>query len=218
MKREMKGVLTALWLGLGLTGAREAVAASTDSLTVTITPNALYAVSINTASVVLDLGGVNLGASTQTVSPATVTIQSSYAGTDLKLQGSIAPGVAPWSFSADSTTLENDKLAAWAVFTDLSVSAAPGQTSGYFNGTAPGTANDMIDGTSQDVGAVSGVGTGFLAGTSDAGYKTMQAIPNYTTDQTASRSHLWLYFRLPGGTTSSAAQKITVTLFAGAPN
>jgi hypothetical protein len=208
----------ALGLGLALIAGR-AYAADKDSLTVTITPNVYYAVVITTGTgSFLDLGSVPLGVSTWTVRPATVTIQSTYAGTDLKLQGNITSAGSAWSFSADSTTIAGNELAAWAVFTDTSVAASPAQTSGYFNGTTQGTGNDMIDGTLRDVGAVAAAGSAFLAGTGDAGYKTMQAIPTETVDAASSRAHLWLRFRLPGSSSTPDAQKITLTLTAGAPN
>jgi hypothetical protein len=75
MKHTMK-VLMALAFGFAMTKA--AHAAVSDSLTVTITPNAFYAVDIDTDNVHLDMGTVTLGASTQTVRPSTVTIQSTY--------------------------------------------------------------------------------------------------------------------------------------------
>src|SRR2546423_835565 len=125
MKRITK-VALALALGLGLTQAVHA--AVSDSLTVTITPNAFYAVDIDTGNVSLDLGTVGLNASTQTVQPSTVTVQSTYATTDLKLVGSISSVGTAWSFDDDTSTSDNDKLAAWATFTSVARSSAPSQT------------------------------------------------------------------------------------------
>ena len=86
-------------------------AAVSDSLTVTITPNAFYAVDIDTSNFAgMNLGTVDLAASTQTVLPSTVTIQSTYATTDLRLQGSIASAGTPWTFDADTSSNQDDSL------------------------------------------------------------------------------------------------------------
>ena len=217
--RRMKRAMTVLGLAaLGLAGGAGAWAANaSDSLTVTITPNAFYAVSITTTNAVLNLGLVNLGVSTWTVSPATVTILSSFAQTGLTLQGAITAASNPWSFSTDSTTLQTDKLAAWAVFTDTSVNTSPSQSSGYFNGTTQANNTDMFDTTVRPVGVTGGGGSEFIANPGDLGYKQMEFLPTNTVDPNGSRSFLWLRFRLPGGTTGTSAQNITVTLTAGAP-
>ena len=89
------------------------LAAESDSLTVTITPNAYYAVSIATDDVSLNLGTVNLSASTPNCNPATITINSTLWNTDLKLQGAITSGGTAWTFDDDTTSSDRDKLAAW---------------------------------------------------------------------------------------------------------
>src|SRR5688572_69595 len=109
MKRLSKAAL-ALGFALGLY-VNNASAADNDSLTVTITPNAFYAVDIDTAGIVMNLGSVALSASTQTVMPATVTIQSTYATTDLTLIGAItAPGGTAWTFDASSATVNPNEI------------------------------------------------------------------------------------------------------------
>src|SRR5689334_19580721 len=132
MKRILKAAL-ALAFVLGLSHVAHAYNTS-DSLTVTIAPNAFYAVDIDTANVVLNLGAVDLGVSTQTVSPSTVTVYSTFATTDLKLQGAIGP---TWTFDDVTTSSESNKLAAWATFTSVARSSVPTQTADYFSGTAP---------------------------------------------------------------------------------
>jgi len=208
MKRKIK-ILIALALGLGF--ASTARAATSGALTVTITPNAFYAIAIDTTNVALNMGTVALAASTQTVSPSTVTIQSTYASTDITLQGAITAGSNPWSFSADSTTLTNDQLAAWATFTTVARSSVPAQGS-YFSGTVPGAANSsMVDASARYAGTGSG----------HAGLFTTSALfDSATVDHIAvnAKSQLWLYFRLPPTSTGNAAQNITLTLTAVAPN
>jgi hypothetical protein len=216
MKRITK---VALGLGLFLGFARlNATAAVTDSLTVTITPNAFYSVVIDTANVGLNLGTVALSASTQTVRPSTVTIQSTYATTDLKLQGAITSGGTPWTFDNDATSTETDKLASWATFTSIARSSAPTMTADYFSGTTPGSSDsDMVDANNRYVGSSAGDGTTNLfennSGFDSKDMDAMSPIP-----AASGTSHLWLSFRMPNVTTTNNAQNITLTLTAVAPN
>lgn len=215
MRRITKAVL-ALALGLGLWSS--AHAAASDSLTVTITPNAFYAVDIDTANVVLNLGTVALSASTQTVSPSTVTIQSSFATTDLKLQGSIASVGTPWTFDDDTSSTEANKLAAWASFTSVAHSTAPAQAGDYFSGTVAGDpASDVIDTSSRYVGDSADDSTSDLFEVNTGhGSKDMDALapdPN-----PLAKALIWLRFRLPNATATPDAQNITVLLTAVAPN
>lgn len=203
---------------LGTLLAGKAQAQSSDSLTVTITPNAQYIVDVDTnpsAGDWLNLGSVNLGASTWTVRPATVTVQSTYASTELALQGTMLSG--GWTLDADTATNEADSLKAWSVFTDTSVAASPSQAGGYFSGTVPGANNSDVIGT-----ANLGVGTGggvtlFVAAPGEAGYKSMESIPSSAVDLAASRAHLWLRFTLPPTTSNLTAKQLYLTVTAGAP-
>jgi hypothetical protein len=215
MKRLIK-TATVLAVMLGLSSHLRA--AVSDSLTITITPNAFYAVVIDTANVSLDLGTVALAASTQTVSPSTVSIQSTYATTDLKLQGAITSGGTAWTFDSDTSDLEQDALAAWATFTSVARSSAPSQTGDYFSGTVPGAAaSDAIDANSRYVGSSVGNGTTDLfENNSDFDSKNMDGMA--PEPDPAGTSHLWLRFRLPDTTTTNTAQNITITLTAVAPN
>jgi hypothetical protein len=214
MKRLSIAWVLAFVLGLVVSKAH---AADNDSLTVTITPNAFYAVDIDTASVVLDLGSMALSASTQTVQPATVTIQSTYAQTDLTLIGNItAPGGTPWTFDASSASVNPNELAAWATFTTVSRSSAPIQESGYFSGTAPNVDDsDLISGTARYVGTNGSIDNLFEAGAADFAFKDMDALA--PDPDPLAKSHLWLYFRMPSASSSSVAQNISVTLTAVQP-
>lgn len=205
-------------LGLLVTAPWTVMAASTDTLTVTILPNAYYAVDIDTANVGLDLGTLSMGASTQTVRPSTVSIQSTFATTDLKLQGSIDSAGTPWTFDTSSATVEADSLAAWATFTSVARSSAPSQSGDYFSGTVPGAAgSDMISSSNYYVGSSLSDGTSNLFETNSGfGSKDMDALP--PEPNAAAKAHLWLYFRLPNATTSSAAQNISITITAVAPD
>ena len=212
MKRITKLVL-ALAFGLGLSHAVHA--ASTDSITVTITPNAFYSVTIDTGNVSLNLGTVGLGLSTQTAQPSTVTITSNFATTDLRLQGAISAASNPWSFDDVTTSTESQQLAAWATFTSVARSSMPVQGADYFSGSAPGAdGSDVIDANSQYVGTAGSVDNLF-ENNSDFDAKDMDAMGPFPA--ASSQSHLWLKFRLPSVTTSQGAQNITITLVAVAP-
>jgi hypothetical protein len=213
MKRLIKATAT---LALALGFIAQVRAATSDSLTITITPNAFYAVDIDTASVSLNMGTVALAASTQTVSPSTVTIQSSYATTDLQLQGAIASAGTPWTFDADTSSQESDALAAWGTFTSVARSSAPAQSGTYFEGTVPGANSDVISTTNRYVGTSATHGADIFENESGFDSKDMDGLA--PDPAPAAKSHLWLYFRLPNATTSTNAQNITITLTAVAPN
>lgn len=192
--------------------------ASTATLTVAITPNAYYAVDIDTDNVVMDMGQVALGASTQTVRPSTVTVQSTFATTDLRIQGSISSLGAPWTFDDDTAQSEPDALAAWATFTSVARSSAPTQTGDYFSGTVPGAAgSDVISAANPYVGSsISNGTTNLFENNSGFDSKEMDGMTPFPT--AAAKSHLWLYFRLPSATTGTDQQDISITITAVTPD
>ncbi len=209
MKRIMK-LMIALVFGLGL--AKNVQAATSDSLTVTIQPNVFYDVSIATTDSAMDLGQVALGASTQTVRPATFTINSTYLNTDLTLNGAInntGAGVN-WQFDADTSDQESDFLAAWATFTSTTLATAPSQGGDFFEGTTPGAGSDVINTTARYAGtsATDGADVFELESTGDA--IDMDGMNN------ADEAHLWLYFRLPSASTDGDPQAVSIILTAGA--
>ncbi len=205
----------ALAFTLGL--AHVAQAAVTDSLTVTITPNGYYSVDIDTANVALDLGVVDLAASTATVQPSTVTVLSSFATTDLQLQGFIDSAGTDWTFDADTTSNELDSLQAWGVFTTIAHTTAPAQSGGYFSGTQPGVNNsDVISNTNRYVGTQGGVTNQFEAASGEHGFKDMDALA--PSPDPLATSLLWLRFRLPSNTTTTNPQNIMIVLTAVAPS
>lgn len=215
LKTDCLAVLAMTFMAAALTTAR---AASTDSVTVTVRPNAYYAVTIDTGNVVMDLGTVDLNTATQTVRPATVTVQSTFATTDLKLRGSISSAVTPWTFDDDSTSSEPDKIAAWATFTSVQRSSVPAMAGDYFSGTAPAAVgSDVLSASDRYAGSSASDGTTDLFET-NSGFdaKNMDALP--PDPDPAAKSHLWLYFRLPSATSTGDLQNVTVTVTATAPN
>ncbi len=187
-----------------------------DSITVRITPNVDFGVDIDSAALqsggLIDLGIVNLFASTQTVTPATVTIRgnitSSGGGTgqELDVSGTIASqgGGASWTFdlspSTHGTSGELDALATYILFSDTALSTAP-------NGDEFSVSAAEFTGTTLRAGGAGGVsGTKFEK--TDAGVTDMD---DMSPDE---KRHLWLFFRLPDQTTSGDSQDVTITLTA----
>ncbi len=193
-------------------------AASSDTLTVSILPNAYYAVDIDTTNVALNMGLVDLGASTQTVRPSTVSIQSTFATTDLKVQGGISSAGTAWTFDDNAASTEPNKLAAWATFTSVNRSSAPTKSADYFSGSVPGASgSDMLDATNRYVGSSATDGTtNLFENNSNFDAKDMDALP--PVPNANGQAHLWLYFRLPNATTDASPQNITVTVTATAPD
>ena len=211
----------ALGVALGMGWVQEASAyvpvfVSSDSLTITITPNANYTLDLDTTNATLDLGVVSLDVDTYTVKPATVSIGSTFATTDVRVVTQISGG---WTLDTNTASKETDALQAWAVFTDTSVAttATVQAQSGAFSGTVFGANNSDVLGTSVGyAGLASGI-TQYVLVAGDTGYKTMDAIPSYSVDQAASKAYLWLKFHLPPATTVVGAQSVTITLGAAAP-
>lgn len=212
--RTMKGKILGALLLLGTLLAATAQAATTDSLTVTITPNAQYAVDVDTAisPALLDLGTVDLALTTATVNVTTVQVNSTYATTDLSIRAEVISG--GWNIDGDTTAVETDGLQAWAVFTDTSVVSAvvaDAQTGSF-------EADDVLQQTNRDVGSVGAGPSMYMNDAGTTGYKSMEDLPPSTVDMAASRSHLWLKFKLPPATTTLTAKQIYITVTAGIPN
>lgn len=190
---------------------------SADSITITINPTASYLVAITTTATGANLGAVALNTSTNTVAPSTVTVDSTYAYTGLKLAGYVrSPGSNPWSLvSTNSQT--TDGLAAWVVFTDTSVGTAPA--------TSVLTSSNALVGTAQQaVGATGGTCPTLGSGAthfelqSGSGIKHMECHPTTVTDAIGGKTHMYLYLKLPPSSTDGAsAQNVTFTLYAGIP-
>lgn len=220
MSRKALGLMAALAAGLAATAS----ANTADSLTVTIQPQAAYSVLVTTTPAgYLNLGLVNLSASTQTIQPSTITVNSSYAYTGLSLSANITSAGTPWTFSANTAALTQDKLAAWVVFTDTSVQTMPAL--GSFLGTTPGANSDVVQAASTAVGntgtagcpALGSGGKSYIFGSATAGYKPMECATTTATDPAGGLSFMWMKFVLPPTTTTTNPQLIQYTLTAAAP-
>ena len=176
------------------------------ALLVRITPNADRGVTISSGNVNLDLGYVDIGASTQTVNPATVTIQGNLTNTELDLSGSITGG---WTFDNTQTFDAGalDALGVWATFTSISTGIAPAQGDEYFRvGTSSGA--KLVSATNSFASTAVGVdpGTGFGRFESNAPGANMDAL-NPTNQR-----HMFVYFRLPSQTSVTTQQSINFVL------
>ena len=210
--RRLKNAVLAMVLALAASGS--ARAASSDTVTITIVPDAYYAIEIDTAAASLDLGVVDLDGTTFTVRPATVTIESTFAATDVRVLTQVSGG---WTLDANTASREADALQAWAVFTDTGVAASPA-SAGAFGGTVFGANDSDVLGlvNAQYAGTAGGI-TQYVLAPGEPGYKSMDSVPSVLADAGGSKAHLWLKFRLPQVTTTAAAQSITITLGAAAP-
>lgn len=209
MSKRLKLIMAAA-LCFGL--VKMADAATSANIIVTIQPDLYYDVTITTDDANLNLGQVGLGLTTQTVRPATVTINSTEIGTDLRLDGDIVNtlGGQNWLFDPDTSDQNLDRLAAWATFTDVARGSAPAPGGDYFQGTQPGVASsDVIDDQNRYVGSSAGQGTTNLF-ENNADFDPID-MDGKAKDDTAA---LWLYFRMPSTSTDGDPQDITITLTA----
>jgi hypothetical protein len=211
-----------LALGTAVTArAADPNAANTeDGLTVRITPNADYGVTIDTANVgvaggVIDLGALNLYASTFTVKPATVTItgtvskRGTQGGQELDVKANILTANG-WIFdptpTTDATSGAVDELAMYLLMSDAAGAAGP--TGAQF--ATAGAAAELTSGGAGTqasllyrAGGAGGAGTKFEFGATDLDQMSV-----------GNQRNLWMYFRLPSETSTGNAQDVAVTLTA----
>ncbi len=168
---------------------------SVSALTVRITPNVDRGVEISSGDVNLDMGNLDLNASTYTVKPATITILGTISTTELTLSAAITGG---WSFDSTPNTAESDKIAVWPLFTGVNFSSVPLSTDfEIYNATI---ASDTSSQSATDVGDASGRYEGGWSGSD------MDALA-----PGASR-HLWVRMRSPSATTVTTEQTIMIEL------
>ena len=191
-----------------------------DGLTVRITPNADYGVTIDTANVggaatgLIDLGAMDLYTSTYTLKPATVTITGTVSaragngGQELDVTARLLTA-SGWIFdptpTTDATSGSVDELAMFLLMSPTTLSAAPSAANFVGAGAAAEVTSGAV-GTQTSLGyrggGLSGAGTKFEFGTD--------------LDQMSvnDKKHLWMYFRLPSETSTGTAQDLAVTLTA----
>ena len=174
------------------------------NIQITIVPNIDRGVIIDTDTPnMLDLGDVQMGMSTQTVYPATVTILGTVTNTELELSANITGG---WKFDDDVTTMEQDDLAVWCVFKATTSAVPPAKTGSNFD-----DAMDALSPASPSaffgplrVGLAGG--NGGLNDRFEDGSVDMDSLAPGT------KRHMWFYLRMPNQTSTANTQKITFIL------
>jgi hypothetical protein len=212
MKKLIAGVLGIGLLAVGLSVKAHAytdaiMADNTAQITITIRPNVNRLVTITTDNVNMDLGLVDLTGdfvSTQTVSPATVTIGGTFGNTDLLLSANISGG---WTFDGSSDTIDSDALATWVTFTSTNVAATPSQTGSYFDGTVLADDKDLIAVDAVDYPSIR---VGNNSGTLDGRFEDNSTSMNGML--VGNERHMWMMFRMPSATTVADEQNITFVL------
>ena len=213
-RKKLIGAL--LVVGMMAMGLVEKAQAYTDALlgnntaqiTITIRPNVDRSVTITTDNVNMDLGYIDLTgsySSTQTVSPATVTIGGTFGNTDLLLSADINGG---WNFDASSDTLNQNALATWVTFTDVNVAAAPAQDANHFFG---------VDGTEPTTDLLAAAGNSYPSTRVGTNAATAHGIFEDNTISmngltVGAKRHMWMKFRMPSDTTVTDEQKVTFVL------
>ena len=176
---------------------------NTAQITITIRPNVDRSVTITTTNVNMDLGSVDITGgfvSTQTVSPSTVTIGGTFGNTDLLLSANITSAGTPWTFDASSAGISSNSLATWVTFTDVSTVTAPSQSSVYF------ADNSLLDSASQSYAATRvGDSSATSFGKFENGFNSNNMAVN-------DKRHMWMFFRMPSDSNTTADQKITFIL------
>lgn len=221
MKKAVSGIVGIGLIGLGLMigMVKEAKATSistnnTTALIVRITPRADRGVEISTGTAGLaatgeiELGTVEMGASTQTVNPATVTITGNMAQTEIDLSASITGG---WSFQNDQvlTSTGANQLNAWVTFTSISTGAIPASnnTEEYFRvGSSSGAKLTSL------TNVFSAVRVGKSNGSAIERFENNEDAADMDLMASGTKRHLWTFFRLPPTTSVTAPQKINIVL------
>ena len=198
-------VVGMLALGSLLVGEAKAdanVANDTATIQITITPNVDRGVTIATQTVNMDLGLVDLNVSTQTVSPATVTIQGNLTNTELDLSAGISGG---WTFEPTATSTTTDKLKTWVVFTATTTNATPAKNNNTFDNSNDFLSSTVAEFSGTRVGSSSGGGGNINNSFED---NSGNAFADMDALNPGALRHMWMYFTTPDLTTTSAAQLI----------
>lgn len=230
MKRWIRTPAAALALGLLAAGTARADSNSLDdaaSLTLTVSPNVNYSVVIDTASTTLGLGAVDLGLSTFTVRPATVTFGGNITvGHEANLSAAISGG---WSFNASGSVSTQtagglNLINLYALFTSTKLATAPNSdTFGDPDAIGgPETRAAIAPGAAAATfgplrAGLSGGGAGAVTNNFECGIvgdcsKDMDSIDTLSGETNSAKAHLWFFIRMPSSTNTGATQSIQVTL------
>ncbi|MFA6093268.1 MAG: hypothetical protein WC986_09990 [Elusimicrobiota bacterium] len=219
MKTTMK-VMTGLLAGLalGLLSLGSAQAATSDSLSITITPSVTMGVDVDTATTRFTGGAIGdmtlsmaPGATAYFVSPASVTVQGDFNNQELQLQ---AAALNNWTIDGDEVA-DQDAVQLYALFA-TSKSSAPLEAE-----FGSDSARHLLTTGVQVAGETSGSETNVRSTNRyEINNGDMDSGANMDDMTVGSLRQLWLRVDAPPTTTYSAAQAFVVTLTAvsGASN
>ena len=212
--KKLLGLAGVLFLAIGMVKPAHAVyvgdsisSNNAAGMVVRITPNADRGVQISTSDVNMNLGTVDLGVSTQTVTPATVTIQGNMSGCELELSASITGGWVFQNFQSRSSTGTN-QLNVWATFTSIATNTIPSTPDDeYFRvGVTSGAKLIALGPTfaATPIGLIGNSGYGRFE-TNEPAADMDDMIAGYVR-------HLWTYYTLPPTTSITGQQSINFVL------
>ena len=210
MKKVMKGVLAlALLLGFGV---REAGAANPDTLTITITPTVTLDVTISTSVVLWSVDGgadldisLTLGTTDFLVRPGTVTLSTTFADTELNVDG--IDNMADWAFDTDPLTAEADGLQVYVLFSSNTQQTGPA-IADFDDGI--GVTGDMVDDLSTRRYGLSGSDDGL----NDSQFQSVTFAEATENMQDTGERHIWVRVDMPPATSSTNPQTFSIALTA----
>lgn len=195
-------LITSYWLLATVVHADHNPANDSAGIQITITPRYDRGIEIDTGTVNLNLGLMEMGVATQTVSPATVTIVGNITNTELDMSAQITGG---WIFDDNVTeSTETDKLAVWAVFKTTTSTAVPTKSGSNFD--------DAQDSLNSGTASFGSVRVGTQEGDSGLNGRFEDGNVNMDSLMPETERHLWFYFKTPPITSTDNEQKIQFTL------
>jgi hypothetical protein len=207
MKKLIVGMIGMMAMVIGIGSVVQADTISTNnatSLMITIRPNVDYGVEISSSQTSLELGYVEMNASTKTVHPATVTVMGNWYSTRLLMTSTITEtsNNRSWGFDDVPASAEQDRLAVWAVFTKTATSDVPVDLD-FENSNAVVTA--AMAGDTPTPEQIGGTRFEITGGTAP---DDMDALAPHVS------RHLWVRMRTPSASSSSDPQYVRLNLTA----
>ncbi len=202
------GVL-ALTLGAGRAYADANPANNSDTITIKITPNVDFGLSLNVGPAVMENGvGLSVTAGLNTSQflsdAATLDILGDFNNQEVSV---LAAGLDTWGVDTDETGSQ-DQVIVYALFSATAKASRP--SSAEFE---EGTARHHVTGTAKFAGEASGT-EGNVGTDNTFEHYTMSSSADMDNLAVSASRSLWLQLDMPTSTTVTADQRIQVTLSA----
>ncbi len=237
MKKYMKRLL-ALGMALGLcsAAAQRAWAVNPDQMTITM--NIVAAVDVLIATTTtrwyneenaaefdptdlpggINLGDLTLGNTIYMVRPATVTVTTDFADTELDVQGiGEGAGLGAWTFDTDGFAEQNE-LQVYALFGPTSNGSVPAFATTYDDCTLlcnnDDNLGDQITNALRRYGDLAGDAAGDDGVFQDAGY----AVASENINPASEDRHLWIRLDTPPSTTELGSKNFSIQITAQLTN